>query len=105
MRGKISLESVLGSGTKATFSIPFSKPQFRGSLAPLVNLDRLSDRIPSGLSGQGSGSGRASGTPSVASGMPVVTAAVAHSPAPNTAAQELSEAQRRRTHILIVEDK
>ena len=53
MHGEISLESTLGSGTKATFSIPFSKPQFHGGSSALVDLASIPDRFQSELSVSG----------------------------------------------------
>jgi CheY-like chemotaxis protein len=50
MRGNISLESRHGSGTTATFSIPFNKSQFIGTSTPLVDLGPVPDRLQSELS-------------------------------------------------------
>ena len=50
MRGNISLESRQGSGTTATFSIPFNKSQFIGTSTPLVDLGPVPDRLRSELS-------------------------------------------------------
>jgi CheY-like chemotaxis protein len=50
MRGDISLESRQGSGTTATFSIPFNKSQFIGASTPLVDLGPVPDRLRSELS-------------------------------------------------------
>ncbi|KAI5865735.1 hypothetical protein GGS23DRAFT_352824 [Durotheca rogersii] len=49
MRGRISLESTVGSGTTATFWIPFNKPQtpHRGSI---VEIGHLPDRLQSEMS-------------------------------------------------------
>src|SRR6266480_2511272 len=50
MHGKISLESTLGLGTKATFWIPFGKPQFHKGSSPLVDIGALPDRLQSEMS-------------------------------------------------------
>jgi hypothetical protein len=50
MHGQISLESTLGSGTTAMFSIPFNKPQFQGAGCPFVDASALPDRLQSELS-------------------------------------------------------
>ena len=65
MHGQITLDSVLGTGTKATFSIPFNKPQFQGNPSALVDLASISDRLRSenSVSGCGSDHGRGVSTP------------------------------------------
>src|SRR5947207_5659200 len=50
MRGSIKIESKPGSGTIATFSIPFNKPQFAGTPTPLVDPGAIPDRLQSELS-------------------------------------------------------
>jgi CheY-like chemotaxis protein len=50
MHGKIKLESRQDSGTVATFSIPFNKPQFIGTSIPLVDLGAIPERLQSELS-------------------------------------------------------
>lgn len=50
MHGRITLESTLGSGTTATFWIPFNKPQYHeGSLA-LVDIGSIPDRLQGEMS-------------------------------------------------------
>ncbi|KAL9102922.1 MAG: hypothetical protein Q9163_001982 [Psora crenata] len=53
MQGGISLESELGRGTKATFWIPFNKPQFPSGDAPLIDLASIPDRLRSEMSVSG----------------------------------------------------
>lgn len=53
MRGQITLDSSLGSGTKATFSIPFNKPHFASGPAPLIDIGSIPDRLQSELSVSG----------------------------------------------------
>lgn len=50
MHGQISLVSELGTGTKATFSIPFHKPHGRNGGDPLVGLQSLPERLRSEMS-------------------------------------------------------
>ncbi|KAL2063438.1 hypothetical protein VTL71DRAFT_5243 [Oculimacula yallundae] len=50
MHGQISLESSLGAGTTATFTIPFNKPQFHNGTAALIDIDSLPDRLQSEMS-------------------------------------------------------
>ncbi|OIW26010.1 hypothetical protein CONLIGDRAFT_550207, partial [Coniochaeta ligniaria NRRL 30616] len=54
MNGRITLESTIGSGTTATFWIPFKKPG--GSNKDLVRIDPLSDRLQAELSVSGNSS-------------------------------------------------
>ncbi|KAE8448519.1 hypothetical protein EG329_009400 [Mollisiaceae sp. DMI_Dod_QoI] len=49
MHGRIQLESTLGSGTIATFWIPFNKPQFHDGAA-LIDIGSLPDRLQSEMS-------------------------------------------------------
>ncbi|KAF8865377.1 hypothetical protein BDZ45DRAFT_736488 [Acephala macrosclerotiorum] len=49
MHGRIQLESTLGSGTTATFWIPFNKPQFHDGAA-LIDIGSLPDRLQSEMS-------------------------------------------------------
>ena len=65
MHGQITLDSVLGTGTKATFTIPFNKPQFQGNSSALVDLPSIPDRLRSenSVSGCGSDHGRGVSTP------------------------------------------
>ncbi|KAF2099304.1 hypothetical protein NA57DRAFT_23998, partial [Rhizodiscina lignyota] len=50
MHGKIQLESRLGSGTKATFWIPFSKVSYSNDGSPLVDVTQIPDRLQSDAS-------------------------------------------------------
>lgn len=54
MHGRITLESTIGSGTTATFWIPFRKPSKSDS--NLVRIDPLSDRLQSDMSVSGNSS-------------------------------------------------
>ncbi|KAN0093826.1 hypothetical protein V8E51_017010 [Hyaloscypha variabilis] len=50
MHGKINLESSLGNGTTATFSIPFNKPQYHNGTATIMDVGSLPDRLQSEMS-------------------------------------------------------
>lgn len=115
MHGKISLASTLGSGTTASFSIPFNKPQFQsGGGTPLVHLGSIPNRLQSemSVSGRGSDNDRQTGISppqspatqrsdlpsSTAPGTPVAPAALDND-------LDLPEAERSKVHVLVVEDK
>ncbi|KAI6890355.1 hypothetical protein KC334_g14818, partial [Hortaea werneckii] len=111
MHGKISLESKLGVGTKATFWIPFPKAAYSSGESPVVNIETIPYRLQSEVS--------VSRPPSDTSGpaTPVTPGFSTHKrglSASNGAALtisrsneetlELSEAERRATNVLVVED-
>ncbi|KAI9714201.1 MAG: hypothetical protein M1812_006422 [Candelaria pacifica] len=123
MHGQINLESSLGNGTKATFTIPFNKPQFAGGAAPLIDLDSIPDRLQSENSvsrtssdldpspenytpprstqdvhDSGAGLHQRSGSHSQVSETPPLYSATAEQ------GSTLSEAERSETHVLVVED-
>jgi CheY-like chemotaxis protein len=120
MHGEITLDSVLGTGTKATFSIPFNKAQFAGGSSPLIKLGSIPDRLQSqtSVSGCGSDLDRVSTTPPTS---PLNTpASTSHHqrlpssddlparPPLTTALIDnetiLQEPDRKNTHVLVVED-
>lgn len=109
MHGKISLESVLGVGTKASFVIPFHKAPYQGSNSPLVGLDAIPDRLQSEMSVSRTSSDSGPSTPTIprtpfAGG----DSAIMSSPGlPNMAegfVWNLSEAERKAVNVLVVED-
>ena len=112
MRGSIDLSSNLGAGTKATFTIPFKKPEFISSGAsqpPLVEISALPDRLHSEVSLSGDCSSQAT-TPrrlspplqsprssiSMKANRTSMSASLPGSPAAGVI--------RENVHILIVED-
>ena len=115
MHGEITLDSSLGSGTKAAFTIPFNKPQFAGG-STLIDLESLSERLRSEVSVSGCGSeGRTGNTPPQSpyetlgntvgqshDGMP-------RHKHPKRAVTEHGnghvEIERAKIHVLVVEDK
>ena len=114
MRGKVSLESKLGVGTKATFWIPFHKVQYGMADSPLVDVGSIPDRLRGDLS--------LSRTSSEHSGPPTpvtpfskadhargasASAASGFSSWPmedGGAQEQLSETERKVTNVLVVED-
>ena len=119
MHGDITLDSGLGTGTTATFWIPFNKPQFRNGVSPLVNIASIPDRLQSELSVSGCasddrGSATPPQTPRDAAGSPPShrhhrsrSQKVRTPPSGTTADQDttLPEADRKNIHVLVVEDK
>lgn len=113
MHGTISLQSKIGQGTKAIFSVPFNKPQFQGATAPLVDIGSLPARLQSELScntsSRGSHTVPGHATPPLQSparpNYPTLPANSSKSTAnssPPTA--QLTEAQKENFHVLVVED-
>ena len=116
MRGEIKLESELGHGTKATFWIPFNKPNFPGQNAsPLVDLGGIPPRLQSELSMSGCGSDQHSGTgtppasPHDGLGIPVThkkrrSGSQLAGAKPSFVTEDEPGLDRSKIHILIVED-
>ena len=122
MHGEITLESTLGNGTTAVFSIPFNKPQYRSGSSPLIDIDSIPDRLQSEMSVSGCVSDQdlASSTPpptpentagaarsdrqdrsySLGIQTPLSGATAASDPEAN-----LPMAERENIHVLVVEDK
>ena len=115
MHGTISLDSVLGSGTIATFTIPFTKPQYAGSKAPFVDANTLSDRLKSEPSVSGCGSDPELGhraplqNKSDALEHQVNSESLKQRPSiaitPSDRYGHLTIIDRKNTHVLVVEDK
>ena len=109
MHGKISLKSALGSGTKASFSIPFNKPQYTAGFSPLIEIGSIPERLRSemSMSGHGSDQGRSSATPPQS---PSELSAFGKTGQPFLEASSdrnftISKADRESFHVLVVEDK
>ena len=117
MHGQITLESELGRGTKATFWIPFNKPQFANAGSPLVDLGSVPDRLHSGMSVSGCPSDARSGitTPPMtpfggdANGLGVSNHAGGPSRSGSISSRidtdNLPDVDRQSFHVLVVEDK
>jgi CheY-like chemotaxis protein len=111
MQGKIKLESRQDSGTVATFSIPFNKPQFIGASTPLVDLGAVPERLQSELSLSCDNSSQAG---NLATGTSSPYNSPKHKPTPSTSPENVTGAPPLKAatmgaasssgHILIVED-
>ena len=117
MHGEITLESALDSGTTATFWIPFNKPQFTGTSSPMVDLGAIPERLRSEMSVSGCPSDydRRSSTPPQSPQEGLLPLRPRRSDSldmrkqvPNQAMSLDStshELDRKKTHVLVVEDK
>lgn len=119
MHGQITLDSCLGSGTKATFSIPFNKPHFTNGATPLIDIGSIPDRLQSELSVSGCASDHDHGCstpPQSPVEMLGVNKPLSHrqytehglsvSSAPLLDLEtSLLEFDRKNIHVLVVEDK
>lgn len=102
MHGEIKLESSMGSGTKATFWIPFNKAPYQSGDAPMLEMGPLPDRLQSdlavsdytGLSTPASPTG----------GSMSRQLSLARNGAPIVPEENLTEDERQRIHVLVVED-
>ncbi|KAI7307085.1 hypothetical protein KC315_g13913, partial [Hortaea werneckii] len=111
MHGKISLESKLGVGTKATFWIPFPKAAYSSGESPIVNIETIPYRLQSEVSvsrppsdTSGPATPITPGFPTHKSGPSSSNGAALTTPRSNEETPDLSEAERRATNILVVED-
>ncbi|KAL1583827.1 hypothetical protein WHR41_07201 [Cladosporium halotolerans] len=110
MHGSISLESVLGAGTKASFTIPFNKAPYQSSSSPLVDLDAIPARLQSEMSvSRASSDSGPPATPTLprkpfAASDPAIMAAFSQNPSVEGLVWDLSEAERKKTNVLVVED-
>ena len=117
MHGEIKLESTLNMGTTASFWIPFNKAQFEGNTPTARNIQNLPDRLQSELSlscdtsnddfphlstpplsqAHDRGGQERATVPATAKEL------FGSDSAP--ASVELSDEERGKTHVLVVEDK
>lgn len=104
MHGRIVLESTLGSGTTASFWIPFRKPQFHDGAA-LIDIGALPDRLQSEMSVSCNSSDfEGPGTPSHALYKSNKRdKSVSMTPPPGDL--DLPHEERAKINILLVEDK
>lgn len=114
MKGDIVLESKLGSGTKASFWIPFKKVEYtEHSGSPLIELEPLPERLTAdmSISGHSDERGTPPGTPNPSmggrqspprsrAGNGSISAEGRSEQSPTT----LTDAERRNVNVLVVED-
>lgn len=111
MHGRISLTSKLGMGTRATFWVPFRKAAYQGGDSSLVDVGSIPDRLQSEVSiSHASSEHSGPSTPTTparpshrrdpsGSNIPAVPSLPA-----DMAPPDLSEVERKNTHVLVVED-
>ncbi|KAF4555997.1 Two-component system protein A-like protein [Elsinoe fawcettii] len=99
MHGDISLESTLGHGTRATFSIPFSKAPFYSEDSPALDMGPLPDRLQSELSISDYATPSMPASPGKNSSRRPSSHSRAFLSEP-----ELTDDERSKTHVLVVED-
>lgn len=117
MHGKIELESSIGHGTKATFSIPFNKCMYPEGGSPLVDITQIPDRLQSDAS-LSMGSEDASRTPKTPTANGARNSAQSHIRDASASLSRVSsimegvndvgdipKEERSRIHVLVVEDK
>jgi signal transduction histidine kinase len=117
MRGHIELESKLGQGTTTTFSIPFNRAPYKDEASPLIDIASIPDRLQSDVSVSCGSSG--DHTPPVT---PVPQSTITRQTHGRNESQQLamqavvghntpgspinlSESERKKINILVVEDK
>ncbi|KIW20936.1 hypothetical protein PV08_01515 [Exophiala spinifera] len=112
MHGKITLDSNLDAGTKATFTIPFKKVEYSAnSSTDLLDVALIPERLQSELSlsltGSSRDESRALSHASSATKMKLPLSLSAHARSgtdPGIAEESTEDIDRRKFHILIVED-
>lgn len=109
MHGQITLESVVGNGTKATFWIPFNKPHGPQKSNP-VQSGAIPDRLQSDLSISCNSSeyDQVGGTSTGSEGAVLSSSLPRRRPSvrtPPTSDRDMSRIERSKMHILLVEDK
>jgi signal transduction histidine kinase len=109
MQGRIALESTLGKGTRASFWIPFNKPQYHDGAATLIDIGTIPDRLQSemSVSCHSSEFEQVVGRPPVQNPMDVHRgkAGSISITLPVPAEMKLSKEERADVKILLVEDK
>ena len=112
MHGRMTLESTLGSGTTATFWIPFTRAHHHDA-AGLVHIDPLSDRLQSEMSVSGNSSDydpllrtpSAEATSSSLDQSTLPRRPLSISATPSQSSEDsLPLVERRKIHVLVVED-
>lgn len=103
MHGEISLESSLGVGTKAIFWIPFNKAPYHSGDSPLIDMGPIPVRLQSEMSVSDYSGPPTPGSPGK---LRRTSSDSRHNAlaAPDKA-NEVTEEERRNTHVLVVEGK
>ncbi|TWU73933.1 hypothetical protein ED733_004379 [Metarhizium rileyi] len=109
MHGRISLESTVGSGTKAVFWIPFNKPHGPRRSRPIQS-GVIPDRLQSDLSLSCNSSeydqtgGASTGSEGAGNSALIMPRRRRSIRSPPSVDQDMPRAERAKTHILVVED-
>ncbi|CUS10526.1 unnamed protein product [Tuber aestivum] len=109
MGGSIGLKSSLGAGTTAHFVIPFHRPQYQNGLVYPPNVSTLPDRLQSDLSVSCQSSDYGVSTPPESPIDPAMkqrarSASNTKRITPPLGPPPESPEERKRTHVLVVED-
>jgi PAS domain S-box-containing protein len=107
MKGQIWLDSKLGQGTTATFWIPFSRAPSHDNGSPLIDIGSIPDRLQSDVSVScGSSENHTPPlTPKLSNGNSTMHSYPSVKPKIPDHLMNLSERERQKVHILVVEDK
>lgn len=107
MKGQIWLDSKLGQGTTATFWVPFSRAPSQDDGSPLVDLASIPDRLQSDVSVScGSSENHTPPlTPKLSNSLSRIQSFPLVNPHIPDHLMNLSESERQKVHILVVEDK
>jgi PAS domain S-box-containing protein len=107
MKGQIWLDSKLGQGTTATFWVPFSRAPSQDDGSPLVDLASIPDRLQSDVSVScGSSENQTPPlTPKLSNSLSRIQSFPLVNPHIPDHLMNLSESERQKVHILVVEDK
>lgn len=104
MHGEISLESSLGFGTKAKFWIPFNKAPYDAGDSPFLDMGPIPLRLQSDLSVSDYSGQSTPGSPGRFGIVRTASSEARHgSIAYADKGDEISDDERRKTHVLVVE--
>lgn len=103
MHGEISLESSLGTGTRASFWIPFNKAPYLSGDSPPLDMGPIPHRLQSELSMSDYSGPQPPGSPSKPSFRQASVDSRRGSPAQPDFIGGLSDDERRKIHVLVVE--
>jgi PAS domain S-box-containing protein len=107
MKGQIALDSKLGQGTTATFWIPFNRAPYQDDGSPLVDIASIPDRLQSDVSVSCGSSDDYTPplTPKLSNGRSKAHSFPLVKPNIPDHILNLSDSERQKVHILVVEDK